>query len=537
MPSGGLETRGHEVRFYRESSSSTRVFGYQDDGTAAVVADVTTGEQSWTHSEWMSTDRAELETALARFGELPMLESAGNVVAAESTTTSATAQGVDLAAQVPGAALLEEIAAVFAAAGPDGSLTEAQRARVLPFASGFVGEQELALELARLDSARWRVLHSVRVGAGGADVDHLVIGPGGVLAVNTKHHRGQRVHVAGARAGGGAVYVAGTFQPYLARARAESDRVSSRLAARLGRDVPVRPVIAVVGARLTVKTAPEDVQVLDAAHLVDWLLSQPELLDPAAVEALFAVSRDADTWGVVPVRGASPAVAELARRLAQEHAASVSAGRGSSRKLSPGVRSGSGRRRPSGRTAAPAGRPGGRRVMGLRSLVARLAVLGLFLVAVATGLMGAVGEMFGRVIGSTLADQVADSATRTAEPTPRSGATSGPDPTSTKFLAPVSLPQKLVGASCSKGDGKARRGQHLLVCLTDPGTARRTWQYADPNRRLPLVLRGQPCDRRGDRARNALGGGFLTCAGPATAPTWRLSPGPSPTPSTAPSST
>ena len=129
-------------------------FGYQDDGTAAVVADVTTGEQSWTRREWMSTGRAELETALARFGELPVLDSARNLVAAESTTTLAKAQGVDLAAQVPGAALLEEIAAVFAAAGPDGSLTEVQRARVLPFAAGFVGEQELALELSRLDSAR-----------------------------------------------------------------------------------------------------------------------------------------------------------------------------------------------------------------------------------------------------------------------------------------------------------------------------------------------------------------------------------------------
>lgn len=534
MPSGGRETRGHRVRFYRESSSATRVLGYQDDGTAAVVADVTTGEQSWIHSESMDAGRPELESALARFDELPVLESAGAVLAAQSTTS---AQPVDLAAQVPGAALLQEIAAVFAAAGPDGALTEEQRARVLPFAAGFVGEEELALELARLDSARWRVLHSVRVGAGGADVDHLVIGPGGVFAVNTKHHRGQRVQVAGGGAGGGAVYVGGTFQPYLARARAEGDRVSSRLAARLGRDVPVRPVIAVVGARLTVKTAPTDVHVLDAAHLVDWLSSQAELLDPAAVEALFAESRDADTWGVLPVRGASPAVAELARRLAREYAASVSAGRGSSRKPSPGARSGSGRRRPSGRAAARAGRPGGRRVMGLRSLVARLAVLGLFLVAVATGLVGAVGEMFGRVIGSTLADQVTDSAPRTVEPTPRSGATSGPDPTSTKFLAPVSLPQKLVGASCTKGDGKARRGQHLLVCLTDPDTARRTWQYADPDKRLPLVLPGQPCDRRGDRARNAIGGGFLTCAGPATAPIWRRSPGPLPTPSAAPSST
>ena len=41
----------------------------------------------------------------------------------------------------------------------------------------------------------WRVLHSIPVGSRGTDIDHLVIGPGGVFSLNTKNHLGQRVWV------------------------------------------------------------------------------------------------------------------------------------------------------------------------------------------------------------------------------------------------------------------------------------------------------------------------------------------------------
>jgi hypothetical protein len=33
---------------------------------------------------------------------------------------------------------------------------------------------------------RWRCRHSIPVGSNGADIDHLVIGPGGVFTLNTK---------------------------------------------------------------------------------------------------------------------------------------------------------------------------------------------------------------------------------------------------------------------------------------------------------------------------------------------------------------
>lgn len=53
---------------------------------------------------------------------------------------------------------------------------------------GACGEKEVGGHLARLGS-EWMVRHAVPIGAGTQDVDHLVIGPTGVFALNTKHHR------------------------------------------------------------------------------------------------------------------------------------------------------------------------------------------------------------------------------------------------------------------------------------------------------------------------------------------------------------
>jgi hypothetical protein len=51
---------------------------------------------------------------------------------------------------------------------------------------------------ARLDRLPdgWCVLNAIPVGDRGADIDHLVIGPGGVFTLNTKHHPKGKVWVA-----------------------------------------------------------------------------------------------------------------------------------------------------------------------------------------------------------------------------------------------------------------------------------------------------------------------------------------------------
>ena len=67
-----------------------------------------------------------------------------------------------------------------------------------PWYVGALGELEVARRLSALGPG-WYVLHSVPVGTGASDLDHIVIGPAGVFTINTKHHRGQRVWVGAKR--------------------------------------------------------------------------------------------------------------------------------------------------------------------------------------------------------------------------------------------------------------------------------------------------------------------------------------------------
>jgi hypothetical protein len=84
---------------------------------------------------------------------------------------------------------------------------------------GADGERKVADRLARLPQA-WTVLHALPVGARGADIDHLVIGPGGVFTINTKHHPDARIWV-----GGDTFLVNGKRYPYVRNARHEAARL------------------------------------------------------------------------------------------------------------------------------------------------------------------------------------------------------------------------------------------------------------------------------------------------------------------------
>ena len=55
------------------------------------------------------------------------------------------------------------------------------------------GERVVGEELEKLASKGWTVVHDVPVGERGANIDHVVVGPGGVFTVNSKYHVGKRV--------------------------------------------------------------------------------------------------------------------------------------------------------------------------------------------------------------------------------------------------------------------------------------------------------------------------------------------------------
>jgi hypothetical protein len=85
-------------------------------------------------------------------------------------------------------------------AGPAGLLAAAALGLVLRFRvsadarawrRGATGERRTARLLARLERHGWAVLHDLAIPDSQANIDHLVIGPGGVLIIDSKQYRGQ----------------------------------------------------------------------------------------------------------------------------------------------------------------------------------------------------------------------------------------------------------------------------------------------------------------------------------------------------------
>lgn len=139
----------------------------------------------------------------------------------------------------------------------------------------------------------WRVLHSVPLD-GGADIDHVLVGPPGVCTVNSRHHRGGRIELDGE-----SLVVDGFRTTAVPGARREAARARGLLVPRLPpvlRTLPVRPVVALVGAAMQVRRWPDDVIVATEGALVAALRGLTPRLDAWAVDEVYAVARRTGTW-------------------------------------------------------------------------------------------------------------------------------------------------------------------------------------------------------------------------------------------------
>jgi hypothetical protein len=124
---------------------------------------------------------------------------------------------------------------------------------------GAQGERWVAEHLDKLVKRGWTVVHDVSVGERDANIDHVVVGPGGVFTVNTKYHVGKRVWCAGET-----VKVGGYGQPYVRYARHEATRASRLLSAVYGEHVPVMGLVVILTEpdNWTQKQQPADGSVL-----------------------------------------------------------------------------------------------------------------------------------------------------------------------------------------------------------------------------------------------------------------------------------
>ncbi|MFE3790245.1 nuclease-related domain-containing protein [Streptomyces goshikiensis] len=181
----------------------------------------------------------------------------------------------DLAPNRPGEALLGELAY--------GSAGARARHRLRP---EVLAQQRMGEELDALESPDWRVLHAVALPGAGV-IDHLVIGPSGVLCVRTVPGRRQRAAV------GDLLLTVGRAEPR------QDPRWIRQAAARASRALtaPVTPALALVEAsRIEVAPTVRDIRVLQPATALPYLSEAPATLKPPDVEALFALARDRRTW-------------------------------------------------------------------------------------------------------------------------------------------------------------------------------------------------------------------------------------------------
>jgi hypothetical protein len=163
---------------------------------------------------------------------------------------------------------------------------------------GADGEQMVAAQLARLagKDPRWRFLNAVPIGENGSDIDHVVVGPGGVYTLNAKHHPGGSVWV-----GGNTFMVNGQRHPYIRNSRHEAERASRLLTSACGFPVVATAVVVPVGAAdFTVKEPPKDVYVVNRMALRDWLRRRPVTLTDEQIDAVYAVARRSTTWQPPP---------------------------------------------------------------------------------------------------------------------------------------------------------------------------------------------------------------------------------------------
>jgi hypothetical protein len=164
-----------------------------------------------------------------------------------------------------------------------------------PWYAGAKGEIVVGSLLAQLPP-EWTVFHALPVGTKGSDIDHLVVGPGGVFTINTKRHSGKNIWVAGRT-----VMVAGQKVPYMRNAEFEAARVTRLMRERMPLLPPAQPVIAFVDPRqITIREKPAQVKVVDARHLRRWLTKLAVVLDESELDLLVDYLDDPATWSLAP---------------------------------------------------------------------------------------------------------------------------------------------------------------------------------------------------------------------------------------------
>ena len=145
-------------------------------------------------------------------------------------------------------------------------------------------EQRINAELDDLP-AGWFVVRPTDLGAlviQDGEIDHVVIGPGGVFTIHLEHQPAAKVWVSEHK-----VTINGRDSDRMSQARFGARRTGGLLTTLCGFDVTVQSVLILIGAA-TVQTLsrPAELHVRTQHDLRDWLCMQPRRLNPGTVAAI-----------------------------------------------------------------------------------------------------------------------------------------------------------------------------------------------------------------------------------------------------------
>jgi hypothetical protein len=142
---------------------------------------------------------------------------------------------------------------------------------------GAAGERRTARLLDPLERQGWAVLHDLAIPGSRANLDHLVVGPGGVFVIDSKHYRGRLELDGSGRLWHGRYPLA----PTLRAVDYEADQAAQVL---VDPDVVVVPIVAVHGAQVPWgKVVTQGVPVVAAKRLPSMLRQLPAVLGPERV--------------------------------------------------------------------------------------------------------------------------------------------------------------------------------------------------------------------------------------------------------------
>jgi Nuclease-related domain len=172
------------------------------------------------------------------------------------------------------------VVATLAAAAAGWGLRFRPSPDVVAWRRGAAGERRTARLLGPLERHGWAVLHDLALPDSRANIDHLVIGPGGVLVIDSKQYRGLLKLDSSGRLWHGRYPLGHTVQAV----SWEADQAAQVLP---DPGVAVVPIVAVHGAQVPWgKVVIQGVPIVPARRLLSMLRHLPAVLGPECVVSL-----------------------------------------------------------------------------------------------------------------------------------------------------------------------------------------------------------------------------------------------------------